>query len=223
MRDWAKHPHALALFDPDPGDRIRLLINYEGFWRGLLWVKVGKDGSIYLAPRITNVISVKQGDKEPVDGEVIVKYDEGESVLDDETLQNPKVSFHASGLIRAGGKRLKGPPLRALTAQRMLCQVLFEHPANREPIAKIGKRDICLSYPVDEERPLACGVLIAPSSNFSPASFDSAAHCSIAGLKYSGLDDVPDMMLQLVLWHGPTGPWPPETYVTFGHSGDFDS
>lgn len=216
-RGWARHPHALALFTPSPGDRLRLLVNYKGFWRGLLWVKVARDGSIYLAPRITNVLSVKSGTKMPVDGSVTINYDEGDSVVDTETLRNPKVSFHASGLIRIGGERLLGPSLRSLDSDRMLCQILFEHPSKRKPFEKLEKRDICLEYPIDEERPLICGVFVAPSKGFNPAVVENATHCAIAGLLYQGLTDVPDLMLQLALWHGPLGDWPPETYVTLGY------
>ena len=215
MRDWAKHPHALALFTPDPGDRIRLLISYAGSWRALLWLKVGKDGSIYLAPRIENVTQVKRGGKEPEDGIVTIQYDEGEIVDDIETLKNPKLSFHASGLIRAGSERLKGTSLRDLKEQILLCEILFEHPSKREPIDKIGDRDICMEYPVDEQMPLLGGLLVAPRDRVSPATFEGAVHCSVVGLNYTGLQDVQDLFVQFALWHGLVGEWPPMTYMTY--------
>ena len=220
LRDWAKHPNALALFSADPGDRVRLLIKYAGSWRALLWIKVGSDGSIYAAPRITGVASVKKGTKELHGGEATIKYGEGDPVLDPETLRNPKVSFHASGLIRAGGDRLKGPSLKELTGQRMLCQFLLEHPRVREPIDKVRRRDICLDYPVQENRPLFCGLIVSSLESLSPAMFEKATHCSRAAVQFSGLGEVPDLFVQMALWHGPAGSWPPET---FGYSGQFDS
>lgn len=215
-REWAKHPHAMALFDPDPGDRIRLLVSYGGFWRALVWLNVAKDGSIYLGARIENVTEVKRGGTETKDGIVTIRYDEGEPVDDVEALKhNPKLSFHASGLIREGSKSSKGTSLRDLKEQFVLCQILFEHPSKREPIDTIGNRDICMDYPVDEQRPLLGGLLVAPLGKHSPANFAGAFHCSSVGLTYTGLQDIQDLFVQFALWHGPEGNWPPMTYMTY--------
>ena len=35
-------------------------------------------------------------------------------------------------------------------------------------------------------------------------------------LPFSGLTDVPDLLLQFALGHGPVGPWPPYAYLMFG-------
>ena len=220
---WAKHPHALALYSPEPGDRVRLLVSYGGAWRALLWLKVGKDGSIYVAPRITDVTTVKKGMKKTEQNQVTISYDEGDTVLDAETLKNPKLSFHASGLIRATGDRLRGHNLRELEEQVELCQILFEHPRIREPIAEVRERDICLEYPIDDERPLIGSLLVAPSRRMNPPPvFADAIHCSSMGLRYTGLDEMQDIVVLFALRHGLKGSWPPMTYVTFGYRGDFD-
>jgi len=38
----------MSIVLPNVGDRVRVAIQYNEVWRPLAWLRVGKDGSIYL-------------------------------------------------------------------------------------------------------------------------------------------------------------------------------
>ena len=218
---WARKDNAVAVYSPDPGDRIRILLRYRGHWLAVLWLQVSKDGSIYLGPRLVDVSSIRKGTKRLEGGQVSIGYDEGEEVKQPGVLRNPKVSFHATGAINAGGERLRGESLRGIREQRTVCKVLFQHPSSWVPISRdsIRKRDICLEYPIDEARPLTGALFVAPYGKEEHIQFKDAAHRVVVALTYSDLENVPDVLVQLALWHGVEADWPPSTYILYAHAG----
>lgn len=208
------------LYTPEPGDRIRVLLKYGGEWRPVFWFAVGGDGSVYLGPRFANISVLRKGSKEIKQGQLTINYEEGQDVSKPDLLKNPKVSFHGSGTIIAADERFFRDPLRSLKQQQLLCGTVFMNLGRYAPVhpSRIGKRDICLRYPVDKERPLYGFMYVAPVTEARLVRQPSATYQVNLLLSYSGLQRMPDTVVQLVLAHGPTGPWPPYAYVFFGTS-----
>ncbi len=199
-----------------PGDRIRIAIPYRGAWRFIFWFTVGNDGSTYLGPRYTDILGMKTGAKRAEEGRLTISYEEGQEVTDPHYLNmKGKVSFHASGIINAAGSRLLREPLRNITEQQELCRVLFQHPT-RFASDTIGNRDVCLGYPYDEERPIQALVLVAPLQKTKVVKIQECTFQANAIFTFKGLDDVPDLSVQVVLFHWAKGKWPPFSYVIFG-------
>src|SRR5688572_10090316 len=97
----------VSVYEPSPGDRVRIAIEHEKTCRGIFWLTVQKDGSIYLGPRLTSISEMKKGASKLEAGNQIIRYDEGQHIADPQILkQKGKISFHASGAINAAGERL---------------------------------------------------------------------------------------------------------------------
>lgn len=207
------------LYCPSPGDRIRVVVQYGGTWRPVFWLKVGKDGSVYCGPRFTSIATLRKGSKFVQEGRVSIKYEEGQEVTDPALRKSAKTSFHATGIVNAAGDRLYRDPLRTIKEQQELCWVLFQHPSQYSPASKIEDRDICLNYDLDERRPLQGSLFVAPSDKWRIVRIQSATNQINLLLAFSKLTGCPDLLVQFILHHGVTGPWPPYTYLVFGTDG----
>jgi hypothetical protein len=152
------------VYSPEIGDRIRVAIHYGRHWRPIFWFEVERDGSIYLGPRYISITSLRKGSQSSQDRSTIIKYADGQTVDDPDLLRAAKMSFHASGMIRAAGDRLFRQSLRELNEQQLLCHVLFQHPQYFATVftQQIRKRDVCLRYQIDESRPLQAQFYVAP-------------------------------------------------------------
>ncbi len=210
-----------AYYETSAGDRIRIAVNYGNMWRPIFWFEVSKDGSVYLGPRLTSISELRQGSKPVGHESTTIKYSEGEIVKDSAILKSSKVSFHASGAINSAGDRLFRDSLRKLTQQQELCLALFRHPQNYSSIAKekIRKRDVCLNYHLDENRPIQGLLFIAPKNNMRLVQVQPSTYQVNLIFPFSGLQGCQDLILQLVLSHGAKGAWPPYTYTLFKTKG----
>ena len=209
------------VYYPDPDDRIRIVIKRNGSWIPIFWFKASKDGSLYLGPRYKNVKTMKFGKGKETEQGTRIVYSEGEEILDDEILNVSKLSFHASGVIHSGGNRYFRDPLINLIEQDEICFVLFEYIDNFEKIdiSKIRKKDICLNYPFDMERPISARLFASPSNlsklvvyNTPKTKYQVNPTFIYPGIKLESGDT---LTLQLLFSHGPKGAWPPLTYVVF--------
>ncbi len=118
-----------GLWTPPPGARVRLAFgSVPSEMRAVMWVQVSKDGSIYLGPRNPQYSYMKMGTKRMEGGELTVKYDEGEPILDQRALKEKKMSFHASGTIHAGGQRSFRKTFRGIDERELLCHILPRTP-----------------------------------------------------------------------------------------------
>lgn len=205
-----QHLVRLPVYLPELGDHVRLLVQYGGEWRPFFWISVRKDGSVYLGPRYETIATLMQGSKRAEGGQLTILYGEGQVVTDPELMKRSKLSFHGSGIVGAAGDRwTRLTPLRDLKAQESLCSVVFQHPSSFAPAPAVRKRDICLEYAVDEERPLQVHVHVAPSGQetFRLVGGATAQHNLV--LHYPSIQ----RSVQIALFHGPEFQWPPFTII----------
>jgi hypothetical protein len=208
---------ALGLWEAPLGARIRIgFVPTGDSLRALLWIQVSKDGSIYLGPRKPNSRFQKLGSKKIKGKETFIGYDEGERIQDAASLRNPKLSFHASGAIHAGGKRWFRSTLRGLNKRQLICQILFQHISEFPYLGKIKKHDIGLRYPVEDEYPVLGHIYVTPLSEQNPpVQIRDARYQWSVVLAYRGLDAVPDVAVQVIFYHAKKGTWPPATYLVW--------
>jgi hypothetical protein len=211
-------PVECAIYNPNFGDRVRILIEYGGAWRPIFWIEIEKDGSIYLGPRKIEVTELRHGAYSLNGAQVRVLYSDGTEITDPDVRKRAKLSFHASGVINAPmGRRARRTPLRTLESQELLCVALFQHPSQFDAISQdtVRKRDVCLRYPVDEHSPFYARLFVAPSKKVMPVIQNSVAHQLMLMFEYPSTPEITALTLQMALCHGPQGPWPPYTYVLF--------
>lgn len=210
-----------GLYEAEPDDRIRIAIKYKNTWRLIFWFQIKKDGSIYAGPRYERITRVTKGVKEVrgPKGEVDFKYNDGKIITDPEILKGAKMSFHASGAINAAGERIQGESLRQLTNPKLLCLVLFSHPSKYSVLPtpqKVKKHDVLLNYPIDEGRPLVAHLIVSLLSNIPIIRKQDATYQVLLTFEFQRMgNDMPAIAVQLVIYHGAMGPWPPYTYLIF--------
>lgn len=230
-----------AIYSPRSGDRYRVVVRYGDEWRPIFWMKVGKDGSLYLGPRYTNITSLQMGAKSVEQGSISIKYSDGQAVLDPAIIERAKLSFHASGIINAAGHRSFRDSFRNLKERQLVCGVVFQHPTMYSTITHIRNKDICLQYAFSDGCPLYGFLYVAPIrkqeifKQFNTTSDDDLASDLLSQVKqviqkeiirqpnatnqvnlmlpYTDLIGVPDLLFQFILAHGATGPWPPKTFI----------
>jgi hypothetical protein len=209
----------VALYETAPGKKVRVVLDHSGGLRPVFWFKVSTDGSIYLGPRLKTVTSMRAGAKHTEQGVLTVLYEEGEEIKDPSLLKG-KISFHSSGTIYSAGEQLFRDSIRSISKQEELCRVLFANPCTFDAIeGHPRKLDVCLRYPSDKRCPLQAVCFIAPQKANHVVRIKDAAHQMNLFFPFSGLKGVPDIMLQLILFHASEMPWPPYTYLFFGTVG----
>ncbi len=210
-------PVECPVYTPNLGDQIRILIEYANGWRPILWFELEKDGSLYLGPRKIEITELRHG-SHVLNGEQIrVLYSDGTEITDPEARKKAMFSFHASGVINTPMGRTRRAPLRSLEGQELLCVALFQHPSQFAVVSQdtVRKRDVCLRYPVDEQSPFWARLFVAPRERVVPVIQSSVAYQLTLMFQYSSASEIAALTLQMVLCHGPKGPWPPYTYVLF--------
>lgn len=219
----------MPIWEITPKDKVRTVLLYENALRPFFWLQVGQDGSLYFGPRYEQLNTLKRGKVELPAGESSLRINYADGCdLDAASNEGAKVSVHASGRVnipRAGDE----PPfsttvLRSLTDQVLICQLVFSHPSAFSPVDAVRKRDIVLGEIVDEERPLHGLLCAAPADRVEVVMPGEAVKWQMnLVLICRELEDAPDLALQLVLRNGPTGPWPPSSYVVIRASEPEDS
>jgi hypothetical protein len=153
---------------------------------------------------------------EPGKTEMKIYYNEGEQIKDPRLLKTSKISFHASGRIHYAGDQLLSKPLRILKEQHELCMVLFCHPA-KYGIDKVKPHDIVLDYTGDESKPIIAQIFVAPDEKAKLVSHPTAGNQIHLVFEAKCLHNIPDLIIQILLIEPVPGPWPPTTYILFGH------
>lgn len=159
--------------------------------------------------------SLKTFAKKMEQGRLTISYEEGQEITDPALLKG-KISFHATGVIHGAGERSFRESIRNISEQEELCRVVFRHPSTFEAITKIENRDVCLKYPHDEECPLQALFFVAPQVAARLVRVNGALFQINLLFPFARLEGVPDLSLQLVLFHSCPMEWPPHTYLIFG-------
>jgi len=216
--EWEEKKTPCLLYDVEPGKSYRVVLSYMGQWRPFFWFEVGREGDVYLGPRYEKVAVLQKSSQEIVGRYSDIQYDEGEMVNDPDVLgKGARISFHTTGQINFADDRAFRDSLRDLSQQELLCLAIFEHPSKWSVISRPRKRDVCLSYPIDETRPLWAQVYVAPIGKLQLVMPPSAIQQVNLLFECLGLAKVPDLLMQLVVGHGATGPWPTKGGIIFRH------
>ena len=204
-----------GIWEPKIGKSVRVNSFYQNKIYPLIWVSVGKDGSIYVGkPGKKNLLKV--GRSTPSNGAVTFKYAEGTKISDPEHIKKAKILFHALGWVKTNvtkeGLRSFKKSLRDIDKLELLCTILFQHPSTHKPIEAIRKQDIVLNYPFDDKSPLVCCIYVAPLGYSTPPLIKDANAQVPVKLWYKKLSSMSDIEVTLLLYHKTEGPWPPFTY-----------
>ena len=204
-----------GIWEPKIGKSVRLNSFYQNKIHPLIWVSIGKDGSIYVGkPGKKSLLKV--GKSIASNGSVTFKYDEGTEISDPSAINKAKISFHASGWVKTNvtkeGLWSFKKTLRNIDKLELLCTVLFQHPSSCEPLETVRKQDIVLNYPFDDKCPLICCIYVAPLGNSAPTLIKDANFQVPVILWYKNLHEISDLEVTLLLYHKTEGPWPPFSY-----------
>lgn len=209
-----------GIWEPIINKPVRISFTYKEFIRPFIWVVVKKDGSILLGRSPSgNELFPKIGMAVSNDGSATIKYDEGVEVQEPDALKKAKVSFHASGVVRANipaeGLRSFNKSLRDMSEPMHLCSIVFQHPSQYKSIETIRKQDIVLNYPFDEKFPLSCDVYATPLGHQPlPLIHDAKEQVPVI-LWYRNLDNMPDLEVRFYFYHNAGGLWSPYTYIVW--------
>jgi len=206
------------IFLPNPGDRIRIVVRYQGSWKPIFWFKLAKDGSLYLGPRLTKISELKKAKAQPLgDNQFRMQFSDGEQIYDPELMRKAKLSFHASGIVNTPDGRKTGEVIRSLKEQMLLCMAMFRHPSHFDSVDgnQITNRDVCLNCPIDENRPLWGQIWIAPANKEYPVILNPINWQLNSIFCYKDLLGVQDLTLQFILAYGAEGPWPQYNCLVF--------
>jgi len=196
---------------PRIDQRIRFAIEYRSVWRPLGWVRAGIDGSIYMGTLIDKPASAKEVDK-PAERLTTIEDREFQEAIP--IPKSSRLSFHPSGEVHIGNKVVPGlVPLHDLHGSQQLCIMRFRHPGTYEPPAKKNANDFDLDiigYQVDEERPTYGAIIVAPrtAETHLPARLPNMTQFAGIVVGMGGFTKTPDLLIAIVLGHGPKGPWP---------------
>jgi len=211
---------AVTSFEASVGKRIRLVLAFENTLRPLLWLRVGRDGSIYLGPG-----RAKSGESRLYRRRALIKnstaslnlQDLPEPFHDDPNIvESAKLSFHVSGATHSpGGRTWSAIPMRGLNGQIMVANVLFRNPRELREIETLRSNDYVCHFTVNEACPLQGYLLAAPPHAAQIHFEESFSNQANLGLLFRGLTEFPELGLQFVLGHGDPAPWPPVTWIMY--------
>jgi hypothetical protein len=196
---------------PEIGQRTRFAIEYNGAWRPLGWVRAGKDGSIYVGSLTGKPTSAQELEKA---AEKLVKINYRELRDLSKLPTSSRLSFHPSGEVHIGDKIVRGlVPLEKLHKPLQLCIMTFSHPRTYQPLSgkKTNEFDLRIAdYRVDEERPTYGAIIVAPWTPQVqlPAKLPNMTTFVGAAIGLRGFTKTADLLIGIVLGHGPKGPWP---------------
>jgi hypothetical protein len=198
-----------------PGIRYRILISYENENKAILWFKLDRDGSLYLAPRYENKSEVRHGIETSEDNSVRIELSKGTEVEDQDARNAAKLSIHPSGTINAPGGRFYREVLRGLSIQVLLCLVSFQHPRFFSAVSQAEANDVHVPYAIDEARPLWAKMFLSPKDRLIVHESPRADVQQNLLFEYEEVMEMPTLIAQLVFGHGIQGEWPRLSGVVF--------
>jgi hypothetical protein len=214
---------AVTLVLPDPGRRkLRMIFRHSDILRVMCWLSIGGDGSLYFdhsleeSKRITQVEAIADGAGGWSEAGKV-----RELLLSDIDEKSPKLSQHASGVVRRADHRSRSLSFRDLgTSPVLIRQDEYRHPSHYRTVesGKLRIADVRVpafggsAYILDENRPLTSRLFVsrlqggdANVTVVEEAEVD--AQTSIV-LPATNLRGCQDLLFQLVFWNYPPRPWP---------------
>ena len=196
---------------PEIGQRVKLAIRYGGAWRPLIWVRAGKDGSVYVG-LLTGKPTVAKAAEKAAGKVTRIDYSDLKKLS--EVPKSSRLSFKASGELHIGNTVVTGlVPLKDLKRPLHLCNVFFAHPGRYKPLSRKHKDDYDIrieEYKVDDERPTYATVFVAPLDTKTNllVRLSSMTHFVFRTIPFRGFTKTPDLLVGIVLGHGPKRAWP---------------
>jgi hypothetical protein len=212
------------VFTHDPGRRkFRFLFAHESELRAMCWMNVGPDGSLYFNPRLTSKESLflAEGIADGAGGLGDVEWNE--TKIADMADKHPKLSQHASGVVKRTDGRSHSVVIREVDAPTLLRQDDYAHPSRFQviPHDQLRTTDIVVpmvgggAYELDKRRPLTGRVFVAPlrDQNAQVSVVDDVTVDAQTTLvfPYMHLDRCRDLTYQFTFFNRPSGPWPEMT------------
>ncbi|MCK4819404.1 hypothetical protein KA005_26765 [bacterium] len=200
---------------PKVGERVRIAILRNNTWVPICWLRIGYDGSIYfglLFGKPTKGGMLKKKSKSKL---VKIEYDQIQEFEQGKIPSSSRVSFKSSsGEIHLGDKVIQGQPLDTLTKRTQLLLFHQTHPDNISNPEKTNTNDYDIGiggYTFEENKPLLGSVFVSPynpNQEISPIKPLNLEDSISIPLIFRGFSQTPDLLIQIVLGHGPEGPWP---------------
>jgi hypothetical protein len=199
---------------PEIGDRVRIAIRRGDSWIPICWVGAGNDGSVYFGLLIGRPAVGGRLMKQENSKEVGISYDDLEMFERDDVPSSSRVSFKASGEIHIGDEIRKGTPIESLSKPVQLCLFHQTHPDNIPLPEKKNPNDYDIGiegYQFQDDKPLYGSLFVSPwrdKKSASPIHLKNMNESMTVALGFQGFSRAPDLLIQVVLGHGPSGPWP---------------
>ena len=191
---------------------------HAGVLRPLMWLRVGKDGSIYVGLLLGQPTYGTKG-HQAASRTTKVLYSNAKPLAPEDLRKGSRVSFKASGEIHLGARVINGTSLENLSNPKQLCLALFIHPSRYKPPRKPAENEYDVSldgYPVDDSCPMYASIAVAPWKGAEvqpPRGLASIKVWSSFAFGFAGLERTPDYSLGVVIGHGIVGSWPQLPHV----------
>jgi hypothetical protein len=197
------------------GRDLRVCADYQGQVRALLWLNIGRDGSLYTSycarrtqPGFRLIPEVL------ADGSSRFTWDRKEvAELDPE---REKVSFHASGLIYARIGWSVGINLRLLTQRTHLCTYFPRHPSYWPVVKAPRQRDLVVRELLQDECPITVELYYQPAGELPVMPTDLTSGRFVLPVGYLDVEGHGRVLLHLVFCRQPgASSWPPSWVIAW--------
>jgi len=215
-----------VLLLPDPKRRsLRFLFRYGDDFRAMSWMQVGSDGSLYLNPR-----------RKPAGPGIHAEgVNDGKGGISDITwveiertdVVAPKVSHHASGLVKTGSHRSMSVNVRDIQVSTLIRMQDYSHPSRFDVIPQqdLRQTDVVVPwftgqpYELFDDKALTSRIWVAPLDSGHAQvpvieDIDDALNGQTAVVvPVQGLDNCQDLTFQ-VQFFSRSGDWPEMDWIT---------
>lgn len=197
------------------GQRLRVCVEYMSTTRVLLWLALGKDGSLYTS--MSDGTPVDQRTlvpKNQPDGSTAFSWDDSRTI--DASTFRPKITFHASGVIVSPLGRAIGVNLRLLTERSLLCAYLPKHPMHWRTTNNSKRGDIVIRHVLAHERPLSIELYYENGGKLPGLESNPPREVFVVPVGFTQVRGDERVLLHLVFRHHlNTSAWPPHSTLVW--------
>lgn len=198
---------------------VRVCVVYADTIRALLWLNVGKDGSVYTgwSAQDPEPPSVLLPEVLPGGG---MRYTWERVALLDPSERRVKTSFHASGVILSTGGRTVGVNLRLLKHRSFLCNYIPKHPDHWPVVEPTRKHDVVVRDLLHDECPISIDLYYQPAGALPVLASDLEKGAFVLPIKFAEDAGHQGVLLHLVFWRQPQMVrWAPRRVIGWPHLG----